>query len=458
MRERKINFGLKAAYGIGDFGMNLFSMAVGSFITIYYTDNVFLSVAFVGTMMLITRFLDGISDIIMGILIDRTKTRFGKSRPWVIGSTIPLGLSMILLFTVPSGLSVQGKEIYAYVTYIFSMVICGTAANLSYSTLCTLMSDSPNERTELAGARAFCSNVGSLVATTFTLSVITGFGGGQKGFTGMAVLYAVVVMICLFITGIRCKEYNVGEIPEVIEKQKEEKNSIMYSVKLLFRNKYAWAVTGCFIFNWFAIAVNSGTMVYYARDVLHNAGYVSALALSISLPAIIILAVGVVPRLTKRYGKRSQLVFGSLLQIVGFVMAFFCAENFAAVLIGMTVRTFGLGIFVTNLFACVADVADYINIKNNVSIAGVTNSITSFGMKVGLGLGSAALGWILAFGGYSGELAANGMEQSAQTILAEKMCYAGVPAICCILVTILALIIDVDKKLETIQRGVKENV
>lgn len=450
MERKKVGFGLKAAYGVGDLGMNLFSMAVGSFITVYYTDQVLLSAAFVGTMMLLTRFLDGISDIIMGIIVDHTNTRIGKARPWLLASIIPLGLSLVLLFHVPEGLSVTGKEIYAYATYIFSMVICGTASNLSYSTLCTLMSDDVNVRTGLAGARTLCSNIGSMIATTATLAVITGFGGGSRGYLYMAVVYAVIVMICLLITGLCCKEYAVTE-----KQMSYEVTPVAEAVKLLLGNRYAWAVTGCFIFNWIAISINGGAMVYYARDVLHNAGYVSMLALSISLPAIILLAVGVVPRLTTRYGKRNMLLFGSFLQVVGFAAALFVPESILVVLAGLVIRTCGLGIFVTNLFASVADVADYVDLKYNVHIAGVTNSVTSFGMKVGVGLGSAALGWVLAAGGYSAELANSGAVQSGATIFAERMCYTGIPVICSVLVLVLSSFINVDRKLEELRRGAR---
>ena len=447
--KSKVSFRLKASYGCGDLGLNLFSMAVGSFITSYYTDSVLMGAAFVGTMMLVARCFDGISDIIMGIIIDHTNTKIGKARPWVLIAAVPCAISLVLLFSVPSGLSTTGKMIYIYVTYIFSQVVCGTAGNLAVSTLCTFMSPDLQVRAELAGARTLGSNLGSLVATSCTMMVVNAYGGGQKGYTLMAVTFGIAIIVLLLITGINCKEYKVEEAAAggAAEQPKEAATPMGQAVKILLTSKYTWIVTGCFVFNWLGICTNSTAMVYYARDVLGNSGYITYLAFAISLPAIIITAIGIVPKLTGMYGKKKMMMLGAGLQVIGFVIAFLVPESLAGVLVGLVVRTFGLGIFVANLFASVADVADYVDITNKVHIAGVTNSVTSFGMKVGVGLGSATVGWVLAIVGYSAELANAGEMQSALTIFGERLCYSGIPALFCLIVFILSCFIDVDTKL-----------
>ena len=448
----KVSFGLKASYGCGDLGLNLFSMAVGSFITSYYTDSVLMGAAFVGTMMLVARCFDGISDIIMGIIIDHTNTKLGKARPWVLISAIPCAISLVLLFSVPSSLSTTGKMIYIYVTYIFSQVVCGTAGNLSVSTLCTFMSPDLQVRAELAGARTLGSNIGSLIATSCTMMVVNAYGGGQKGYTLMAVTFGIAIIVLLGITGFNCKEYKVEEAAAAKEaadaqKEKEAATPMGQAVRILLTSKYTWIVTGCFVFNWLGICTNSTAMVYYARDVLLNSGYITYLAFAISLPAIIITAIGIVPKLTGKYGKKKMMMFGAGLQVIGFAIAFLVPKSLAVVLVGLVVRTFGLGIFVANLFASVADVADYVDITNKVHIAGVTNSVTSFGMKVGVGLGSATVGWVLAAVGYSAELANAGQMQSAVTLFGERLCYTGIPALFCLIVFILSCFVDVDEKL-----------
>ena len=450
-QKSNVSFGLKTAYGCGDLGLNLFSMAVGSFITSYYTDSVLMGAAFVGTMMLVARCFDGISDIIMGIIIDHTHTKIGKARPWVLICAIPVAISLVLLFSVPSGLSQTGKMIYIYVTYIFSQVVCGTAGNLSVSTLCTFMSPDLQVRAELAGARTLGSNVGSLIATSCTMMVVNMYGGGQKGYTLMAVTFGVAIVILLFITGINCKEYKVEEAAASGEAQPKQATPMGKAVKILLTSKYTWIVTGCFVFNWLGICTNSTAMVYYARDVLLNSGYITYLAFAISLPAIIIMILGIVPKMTNKYGKRTCMMLGAGMQVIGFLIAFLVPANLTVVLVGLVIRTFGLGIFVSNLFASVADVADYVDLTNNVSIAGVTNSVTSFGMKVGVGLGSATVGWVLALVGYSATLANAGEMQSALTIFGERLCYTGIPAIFTLIVFILSCFVDVDEKLKALR-------
>ena len=457
-KKQKVSLGLKAAYGSGTFGINLTSMAIGSYITAYYTDTVLVAAAFVGTMMLLTRCLDGISDIVMGIIIDHTHSKFGKARPWVMLSAIPCAISLILVFSVPSGLGATGKMIYIYVTYILSQVVCGTAGALAVNSLCTYMSPDIGVRNELTVGKTLGANLGSLLATSCTMMVINAFGGGQKGYTMMAVAFGVACAIMMFITAFTCKEYKVeaaaaGDAPK---EQKEAATPVGTAVRILLSDRNTWVLTGCYVFNWLALTSNTSSMVYYARDVLHNSGYVTYLAFAISLPAIIILLLGIVSKLTAKIGKRKSLMIGAVLQAVGFGLVFILPTTLMNAVIGLVIRTFGLGIYTTNLHACVPDLADYIDLKNNVHIAGTTNSITSFGMKVGVGLGSAVTGWVLAAVGYSGEIASAGGTQSALTILGERLCYVGIPAIFCLIVLLLSHFTDIDSKLRELRasRGI----
>ena len=121
------------AFAVGDGGCNLVWTTIGSYLTLYYTDSVGLAAAAIGTMMLLTRLLDGISDLIMGSIIDRTHTKWGKARPWILWTAIPMGLGLVLMFSVPSGLSSGGKMVYAVITYILMAVAIYTACNLAYT-------------------------------------------------------------------------------------------------------------------------------------------------------------------------------------------------------------------------------------------------------------------------------------------------------------------------------------
>ena len=134
--ENKPSLWEKLAFAVGDGGCNFVWTTIGSFLTLYYTDSVGISAAVIGTIMLLTRLLDGITDLGMGAVIDRTRTRWGKARPWVLWSAVPMGLGLVLLFNVPGSLSGSGKIAYAAVTYTLMAAVIYTACNLSYNTLC----------------------------------------------------------------------------------------------------------------------------------------------------------------------------------------------------------------------------------------------------------------------------------------------------------------------------------
>lgn len=161
----KVSLGEKVCYGVGDIGANLVWTTVASFLTIYCTDVAGIAAGVVGTLMLIARLFDGVSDLFMGIIIDKTNTRWGKARPWVLWSAPPLVISLIMIFTVPD-LGANGKAIYLLLVYIFLAAVCFTASNLSYNTM---------------------------------LSLVHFLGNGQRGWTCMSIVYAIVAL-GMFIT------------------------------------------------------------------------------------------------------------------------------------------------------------------------------------------------------------------------------------------------------------------
>lgn len=443
--KNKYGLGKKIGYGIGDLGGNLVSAAAGAFVTMYYTDSVLLSAGFVGTMMLFTRLLDGISDILMGIVIDKTYSKLGKARPWVLLSAFPLILSFILMLNVPSGLGALGTKIYVVITYIFYSVICFTAVNGAYSTLVTLMCPDPEERTGFTSARSFCSSFAMLLANSYSVALMAKFGGGQKGFTAMSIIYGVIALICILITGLTCKEYKIVTKAEM---QKEEKGSFVHDVKMLFSSKYTFLTLAAFIFTWFMLTCSGGATVYFVRDVLQDMKLMVPLSMAGSLPSLIILALGIVPKCARTWEKRKTLMTGAGFLIFGYTLITLFSSQLPIVVAGMICKGIGIGFSTPLLFATTSDVADYINIKNHVTVTGLTHSLTGFGVKVGVGLGSASLGWVLAIGHYSAEAANSGLPQGAGALLAERACYGILPLVCAVILMISACFLDVEKQLE----------
>ena len=194
-----------------------------------------------------------------------------------------------------------------------------------------------------------------------------------------------------------------------------------------------------FAFNWLVLSINGGGQAYYCRDVLGSMRYMSTLSMARSIPVIVVLLIGAAPICIGKQGKKRAIVVGCALQILSCVIMWIAPLSVTALTIGNILKGCFQGLVNTVLFATIADVSDYVDLKNNVSISGITNIITSFGMKVGVGFGSAVLGYVLSWGNYNPANIPTGMP--AETILAEKIAYIVVPGICLLVV----LLIDVDK-------------
>ena len=449
----------RIGYGVGDFGINLFSTVVGSFLTAYYTDSVLLAASFVGFMMLFTRILDGLSDLAMGAIIDNTYTKWGKARPWMAVAAIPFCVSFFLVFNVPSSLTGFALKTYVVATYIFHTVICATIANVALSTLAVKITTDGRTRSSAVGIRIMFSNLAVFVGNTYTVPIVIYFGGSQRGYFVMTLFFSILGAICLVITCVTSKE-------RLVETREQERarmetagiqkkgSGVADIVTALFSNHYVLPMALAFAFNWLALSINGGGQVFYCRDVLGSMRYMGQLAMARSIPAILILLIGVAPKYIGVFGKKKAIIVGCALQILSCVMMWVAPLNPTVLIAGNILKGCFQGLVNTVLFATVADVSDYVDLKNNVSISGMTNSITSFGIKVGVGLGSALTGLILDWGDYDPANIPIGMP--AETILAEKLIYIVIPGICLLIVLLIGLLIDVDRKLPELRAACQD--
>lgn len=411
----------KLAYGFGDFGGVLTWSSISFFLSIYYTDSVGLSAASVGTLMLMTRLLDGFTDLIMGGIIDKTNTKYGKARPWVLISAPMLTIGFIFLFNVPQNLSGNGKLIYAYISYIFVAAIAYTASNLSYTTLMGLLTDLQEERNKVSSIRMMCSN-----ASGMTVSLLTPFLLRYITYGKIAYIYGILSLILLCLTFLGTKER-----VKISQKKNSKTMKFKESVPLLLKNKYFLVATAVFLLSYTGNNLFNGSLVYYATYVLNNNELFGFLTLSATVPVLIGLPF--VPGIARRHGKIKVMIAGFLLNVIGFLIIFFIAKDLVTTLLGTLIIGIGRIGILSNLFAFVADVVDYGEWKTGIRLDGMTNSVVSFGMKVGTGLGTALSSWILAWGDY-----VPNVEQSAKALLAIRMSASLVP-LCILLVCITIL-------------------
>jgi len=427
--NHKVPLREKIAYGLGDAGCNFVWTTVGSFLTLYYTDSVGLTAAAVGTLMLISRLLDGASDIAMGVIIDKTNTRWGKARPWILISSLPLAIGLILLFNVPAGLDGSGKLIYAYITYIFLAAIAYTACNLSYCTLLSLAATQQKDRTLMSTIRFICTMTAVVIIVYCTMNLVD-----RIGWMGMSVTYGVIAFILLLITFFGTKERYVP-----IKSQAEARLSLKASVKALLKNKYFVFVAMLFILNYAAMGLSNGSGIYYARDVLGDIGIFGTLSVMGFIPSF--FGLPLFPAIVNKIGKWKAMMGGYAMIVLGSIMMLIWPENITLIMVGLFMRGIGMVPQSAGLFALVADVSDYGEWKTGERIDGLTFSATSFGMKVGTGLGSALVGWLLAWGNYN----AAAVVQGEPALLAMKAMYIYVPLILFLIAAVVLYFTNIDK-------------
>lgn len=372
----------------------------------YYTDSVGISSAFIGTMMLICRMFDGISDIIMGVIIDKTKSRFGKARPWLLYMGLPLVLSVLLVFMVPASFDDPLKKIYSFVTYFLMSVICYTAVNLSYHAMLPRFSLTSQDRSTTSVIRSVFSLIATLAVHTITTILLTNFGGStsQEAWTKLVILYGVITEIVILITFFVVKEKKIEE--HVVNKSKagsgeETKVSTLESVKLLLSSRYFYI--SVYIFFAFYIANgSSGIMVYYAKDVLGNANLMGLLSLAGILPIMIFSPI--CPMLFAKFGKRNSMLVGMIIATVASAMILLNPKNLVFYLSLSFIKAAASAPLMSAMYTLAGDIVDYTQWKHGVRTEGIATSVNSIGMKLGTGVGSAILGWLLAWGNYSKEL------------------------------------------------------
>lgn len=408
----KTKMGTKLAWCMGDMGFAFSWGVVNSFLTIYYTDSVGLSAAFAGTMMLVCRLLDGISDLIAGSIIEKTTSKLGKCRFWFCVSIVPLAISMILLFNVPSDASMLSKQIYATLTYIFMAVICYTMANIAYNSLLSRFTITPEDVVSASTMRVILA-IGASLAVSMSLVGFLNLIGGirePKAWRTMAIVFACCGLILQLFTAIIVKERHT-EIKDEAYKStvKREKKNLVPVFKTVLSNKNFWIICAeQLLINAFFV----GLYAYYARDVLGNENYVGIINL-LSLGPVILLQ-PIIPKLVKSFGKRKVMLVGAVLVVIQGMLTFISPYNPIVVFVAMAIGGIGRGAFMGLIFTLTADLVDYFKETKGIETEGVCYSTTSIGTKIGSGLGLAIIGWTLEFGHYDATL----IQQKPETLQA----------------------------------------
>ena len=414
---RKI--GERFSYGCGDFGCNIIYTAMSAFLLYYYTDYAGVSAFAVGVIMMVSRIFDGVSDIIMGVIVDRTKSKYGKARSWILRMCVPFAVSGILLFSVPASLGSTAKLVYIFITYNLTSTVVYTAINVPYSALNALMTQDPYERSVLSIFRNLLATAGTLIINTVTLPLVEFFGDNASAWTKTFCVLGLLAVIAFLFTFFGTKE----RVVSVAQKQSSEKVDVPFKegIRALFKNKYWILMTVMLALFFLMYSVNGGSTVYYAKDILGDKSLVGTI--NGIFNAVQIVAMFFIAMLVKKFGKRNVFSLGLVLDIIGMLMLNFSEGAMAMIVASSIVRGLGNACGGATMWAMVSDTIDYGEWKTGYRTEGLVNSACSFGYKIGNGIGSALLG--VEAGGYIGEAAV----QSASALVSIKICFVWIPIV-----------------------------
>lgn len=420
-------WGKRIGYGIGDLGCNLVFSTMASYLMVFYTDVFGITAAAAGTMMLVTKFIDALTDTGMGLIVDRTHTKWGQGRPYFLIGAVPFAVFTFLTFYIPDFGS-GGKLVWAYVTYCL-LCTAYTVVNIPLNTIVPRLTSDIHERDILVSTRMVCAMAGTAIVMSITAPLVEFFGKGNeaRGYLVTMTIYGIVAMLIFFVTFASTKEV----VPTTVN----QKHSILSDFKGL--TGQAWILFLLNLFYFSLYVVRSTTVIYYFKYNLGRTDWLSLvgiLGILSGLPMLLLL-----PSLEKKFSKRSLMFFSVALYIVGDLLIFIGRNSAACLLIGLVITGLGIyGIFGIT-FAMQPDVIDYSEYKKNASVSGLIAAIQGFFVKGGMGLTSFIIGAFLKNGGY----VANAV-QTEKALSYIEVCFIWIPVVLCLLIAVLTYFYKLD--------------
>lgn len=441
--QEKLSTKEKVSFGLGDFSSNMVWGFVGSYLLFFYTDVALVPVAATGTLFLVARIIDAITDPIVGGFVDRTNTKFGRTKPYILFGIIPLAILLVLTFSY-FDFSDGGKIVYAYVTYIL-IGLAYTIVNVPYGSLMTLMTRDGQEKSQLSSLRVAGMALGNIFITALAMPLVNALGGGnqQKGFTLTAVLFAIVGSIGFLIVVKNCKERYI-ETPTTIH----QRVSIVDTYKHAFKNK-PWLQTTLFALLMFVkIGVRVTLTIYFCLYVLKNPAMVSILMPSMY---VAMLASSLfTSKVLQKFGHRKANIYAMILFSLLYAALMLFEGNMTIFVIVFFIASAINNISNGSVFGMIADSVDYNEWKFGHRAEGTLFAGYSFATKVGNALGAAAIGYILAFIGYN----ANNVTPDVSNNI--RMLFYFVPIICSLLQAIVIAFYKLDAQHPQIVKELSE--
>lgn len=419
----------RIGYGASDFACNLIWQMISLYLLYFYTDVMNLNGTSIAFMFVVCRFIDAGTDLLIGYCIDKTHTRWGKSRPYFLFGAAPFAIFAVLAFSVPD-ISPTGKLIYAYITYI-GLSFMYTVVNIPMASILPSLTANTEERTALSTSRKFFAFLGSTIVSATALNLVDRFGNGSEamGFRIVMIVFGVIGCLIFFFTFATVRERVTTTAT---------KATLGESLRSLGKNK-PWLIFALnILFMWGGFFIQTSAIVYYYTAVIGSRTLSVTIATVMSI--VPMFANFLVPALAKRLGKRNLYVSAATVQLAGLVLVWIAGMNQPLILIGAVITALGYGIKESIYFSMQADPVDYGEWKTGVNTAGSLSAINGFLGKVAQAAAGGISGLLLAWGNYQGEAAV----QTTKALIAIKTMYLYIPMamIVCSIVTMLFYNLD----------------
>lgn len=438
----------KFAYGCGEISTNIVFTIATSLLVMFYTDVVQVSAATIGIIIAVSQVFNGISDIGAGFIIDRTRSKYGRARVWLLRMSIPYAIAAVLMMTVPQ-IGAMAQAIYIFITYNLMLTVVYTLFQLPFATTMTYMTRDQGERAKINIIRMAMSPVGNILVTLLFTRILSAMPGGgidsQRNWVVLTAIYstfaAVMMLFCFAV---------VRERVEVNDDTGGEKVPLSQAVKALAKNKY-FVMLFLFFVSFAMYQTFAGTMAtYYCKWIVGDTkimGNVNTACYGITIIATLMLG-----KIMHLMSKRNWCIVGALFIISGSLILLLAPTSIGLVTFGGLLRGIGMTPILGMIFTMIADAIEYGQWKTGVRTAAAIQSATTSGQKFGQGIGSAMIGFIMEANGYVG-----GMEVQSQhtlSIISNLFIY-GVAILGLIMIVIL-LFYRLDKEYPVIMAELLE--
>lgn len=436
----------KIGYGFGDMSSSMFWKIFSYYLPFFYSNIFGLSLAHAGTLVLVTKLYDAVSDPVMGLIADRTNTRWGKYRPYLLWIAIPFAVAGVLAFFTPQTDNYTFKHVYAYVTYILMMTVY-TAINVPYGAMLGVMTDDSREKSVFSSFRMFFAFIGSFIAmgsfepllklrqsilgtlpAEWTLADSTP-ADWTIAVSVIGIVCAVLFILSFVMTRERVTEAEMAKAPVRDNSDETAKTSVAEDLKALVANGPWWMLLGGGIAILLFNCVRGGAAAYYFADVLGtNAIFTLALFLTVGEISQLVGVVVTVP-VSEKIGKKATfLLVLAAVTVLSIIVAFLpeTPAGMWALLVSQILICIAIGINSPLLWSMFADVADYSELKNGRASTGLIFSSSSMAQKFGAAFGSAIVLWVLMAFGYDN---AKGAVQTPEALATIKALISWIPAI-----------------------------